>query len=330
MSSSITKFNKNNKCCPRCNHYILNNIIQCKTIIDNNSCDYIFPHKDIDEKLRILKNESSLIKKFNRENQPIKVPKTPVKAKQSIKLPKTPVKAKQSKVQKTHVKTKQSIIKKKYNQVNEKKKECPRCKKYVYNATRYCKKLINDNQCGYIFQHKSIDEDVRNKKNNLSIQKKGIQNKGIQNKGIQNKGIQNKGIQNKGIKKKASKKQCPKCNLLTFPATKICKHIINNEICGYIFKKCKYTNKKKVSNKIKLGDDYLYEIKIDNDYMGNIKLDDKYIDEIKLDNKYLDENSNETKLDNKFIDEIKSIRKQLFKETWKDNTFNNLSDIESL
>ena len=127
-----------------------------------------------------------------------------------------------------------------------------------------------------------------------------------------------------------SKKQFPKCNLLTFPATKICKHIINNEICGYIFKKCKYTNKKKVSNKKKLGDDYLYEIKIDNSYMGNIKLDDKYIDEIKLDNKYLDENCNETRLDNKFIDEIKSIRKQLFKEIWKDNTFNNLSDIESL
>ena len=292
-SSSITKFNKNNKCCPRCNHYILNNIIQCKTIIDNNSCDYIFPHKDIDEKLRILKNESSLIKKFNRENQSIKSPKTPVKAKQSI-------------------------IKKKYNQVNEKKKECPRCKKYVYNATRYCKKLINGNLCEYIFPHKSIDEDMRNKKNNLSIQKKGIQ-----------KDIQNKGVQ-KGVKKKTSKKQCPKCNLLTFPATKICKHIINNEICGYIFKKCKYTNKKKVSNKIKLGDDYLYEIKIDNSYMGNIKLDDKYIDEIKLDNKYLDENCNETRLDNKFIDEIKSIRKQLFKETWKDNTFNNLSDIESL
>jgi len=307
-SSSITKFNKNNKCCPRCNHYILNNIIQCKTIIDNNSCDYIFPHKDIDEKLRILKNESSLIKKFNRENQPIKVPKTPVKAKQS-KVPKTPVKAKQS------------IIKKKYNQVNEKKKECPRCKKYVYNATKYCKKLINDNICGYMFPHKSIDEDVRNKKNNLSIQKKGVQNKGVQNKGVQKKGVQ------KGIKKKTSKKQCPKCNLLTFPATKICKHIINNEICGYIFKKCKYTNKKKVSNKIKLGDDYLYEIKIDNDYMGNIKLDDKYIDEIKLDDKYL---INETRLDNKFIDEIKSIRKQLFKEIWKDNTFNNLSDIESL
>ena len=96
---------KNTIPCPRCNHYILNNIIQCKTIIDNNSCDYIFPHKDIDEKLRILKNESSLIKKFNRENQPIKVPKTPVKAKQS-KVPKTPVKAKQS------------IIKKKYNQLN--------------------------------------------------------------------------------------------------------------------------------------------------------------------------------------------------------------------
>ena len=287
---------KNTIPCPRCNHYILNNIIQCKTIIDNNSCDYIFPHKDIDEKLRILKNESSLIKKFNRENQPIKVPKTPFKAKQSI-------------------------IKKKYNQVNEKKKECPRCKKYVYNATKYCKKLINDNICGYMFPHKSIDEDVRNKKNNLSIQKKGVQNKGVQNKGVQKKGVQ------KGIKKKASKKQCPKCNLLTFPATKICKHIINNEICGYIFKKCKYTNKKKVSNKIKLGDDYLYEIKIDNDYMGNIKLDDKYIDEIKLDDKYL---INETRLDNKFIDEIKSIRKQLFKEIWKDNTFNNLSDIESL
>ena len=166
---------KNTIPCPRCNHYILNNIIQCKTIIDNNSCDYIFPHKDIDEKLRILKNESSLIKKFNRETQSIKVPKTPVKAKQSIKLPKTPVKAKQSKVPKTPVKTKQSIIKKKYNQVNEKKKECPRCKKYVYNATRYCKKLINDNICGYMFPHKSIDEDVRNKKNNLSIQKKGIQ-----------------------------------------------------------------------------------------------------------------------------------------------------------
>ena len=290
---------KNTIPCPRCNHYILNNIIQCKTIIDNNSCDYIFPHKDIDEKLRILKNESSLIKKFNRENQPIKVPKTPVKAKQS-KVPKTPVKAKQS------------IIKKKYNQVNEKKKECPRCKKYVYNATRYCKQLINGNQCGYIFPHKSIDEDVRNKKNDLSIH---------------NKNIQKKGVQKKGVQKKVSKKQCPKCNLLIYPATKICKHIINNEICGYIFKKCKYTNKKKVSNKIKLGDDYLYEIKIDNDYMGNIKLDDKYIDEIKLDDKYL---INETRLDNKFIDEIKSIRKQLFKETWKDNTFNNLSDIESL
>ena len=299
---------KNTIPCPRCNHYILNNIIQCKTIIDNNSCDYIFPHKDIDEKLRILKNESSLIKKFNRENQPIKVPKTPVKAKK-YKLPKKPVKEKQY------------IINKKYNKVNEKKKECPRCKKYVYNATKYCKKLINDNICGYMFPHKSIDEDVRNKKNNLSIQKKGVQNKGVQNKGVQKKGVQ------KGIKKKASKKQCPKCNLLTFPATKICKHIINNEICGYIFKKCKYTNKKKVSNKIKLGDDYLYEIKIDNDYMGNIKLDDKYIDEIKLDDKYL---INETRLDNKFIDEIKSIRKQLFKEIWKDNTFNNLSDIESL
>ena len=314
---------KNTIPCPRCNHYILNNIIQCKTIIDNNSCDYIFPHKDIDEKLRILKNESSLIKKFNRESQPIKVPKTPVKAKQS-KVPKTPVKVKQS------------IIKKKYNQVNEKKKECPRCKKYVYNATRYCKKLINGNLCGYIFPHKSIDEDMRNKKNNLSIQKKGVQNKGVQNKGVQNKGvqkgiqkdIQNKGVQ-KGVKKKTSKKQCPKCNLLTFPATKICKHIINNEICGYIFKKCKYTNKKKVSNKIKLEDDYLYEIKIDNDYMNNIKLDDKYIDEIKLDDSYI-KNSNETRLDTKFIDEIKSIRKQLFKETWKDNTFNNLFDIESL
>jgi hypothetical protein len=330
MSSSITKFNKNNKCCPRCNHYILNNIIQCKTITDNYLCDYIFPHKDIDEKLRILKNESSLIKKFNRETQSIKVPKTPVKAKQSIKVPKTPVKAKQSKVPKTPVKAKQSkvpkppvkanqsIKKKKYNQINEKKKECPRCKKYVYNATKYCKKLINGNLCGYMFPHKSIDEDVRNKKNNLSIQKKGVQ-----------KGIQKKGVQKKGVQKKVSKKQCPKCNLLTFPATKSCKHIINNKICGYIFKKCKYTNKKKVSNKIKLGDDYLYEIKIDNSYMGNIKLDDKYIDEIKLDDSYL-KNSNETRLDNKFIDEIKSIRKQLFKETWKDNTFNNLSDIESL
>lgn len=109
MSSSITKFNKNNKCCPRCNHYILNNIIKCKTIIDNNSCDYIFPHKDIDEKLRILKNESSLIKKFNRETQSIKLPKIPVKAKQSIKLPKTPIKGKVPKI---------SVIKKKYNQIN--------------------------------------------------------------------------------------------------------------------------------------------------------------------------------------------------------------------
>ena len=137
--------------------------------------------------------------------------------------------------------------------------------------------------------------------------------------------IQKKGIQ-KGVQKKVSKKQCPKCNLLTFPATKICKHIINNEICGYIFKKCKYTNKKKVS-KTKLGDDYLYEIKIDNDYMGNIKLDDKYIDEIKLDDKYL---NNETRLDNKFIDEIKSIKKELFKKGWEDNTYNNLDDIELL
>ena len=61
--------------------------------------------------------------------------------------------------------------------------------------------------------------------------------------------------------------------------------------------------------------------------MDNIKLDDRYIDEINLDhNNYF----NEITLDNKFIDEIKLIKKELFKKGWKDNTYNNLDDIELL
>ena len=140
-------------------------------------------------------------------------------------------------------------------------------------------------------------------------------------------------VNNRVKSKVVLKKKCPKCNNNVYNATRKCNQLVNSVICGYIFKRSKFTNKVKTTNKVKipnkieLDDDYLYEIKIDDEYMDNIKLDDRYIDEINLDhNNYF----NEIRLDNKFIDEIKLIKKELFKKGWKDNTYNNLDDIELL
>ena len=68
---------KNTISCPRCQNNVLRTTKICKEIVNNYPCEYIFAHNGIEEKLRHSKNESSLIKKFLRENQP----KTPVKSK---------------------------------------------------------------------------------------------------------------------------------------------------------------------------------------------------------------------------------------------------------
>ena len=53
----------------------------------------------------------------------------------------------------------------KYNQVKDKKKLCPLCNGRVFNATRKCQLIVNNQKCGYFFiskrQKKSLNENKK-------------------------------------------------------------------------------------------------------------------------------------------------------------------------
>jgi len=62
--------------------------------------------------------------------------------------------------------------KKRYNQIKDKKKKCPRCTNLIFNATIKCTGFINTyTKCKYIHPSKKNDENNRIKQNKLSLSK---------------------------------------------------------------------------------------------------------------------------------------------------------------
>jgi|TARA_B110000495_G_C22882588_1_gene514738 hypothetical protein len=58
-------------------------------------------------------------------------------------------------------------LKRKYNQTKDKKKKCPRCQNYVFNATIICTGLLKNNiRCNFIHRNKKICEKERETINN--------------------------------------------------------------------------------------------------------------------------------------------------------------------
>ena len=55
--------------------------------------------------------------------------------------------------------------KKKYNQTKDKKKLCPRCNNYVFNATIICTGIFKNNKCNYVHINKKMCEKERELKN---------------------------------------------------------------------------------------------------------------------------------------------------------------------
>ena len=54
---------------------------------------------------------------------------------------------------------------KKYNQTKDKKKLCPRCNNYVFNATIICTGIFKNNKCNYVHRNKKMCEKERESKN---------------------------------------------------------------------------------------------------------------------------------------------------------------------
>jgi len=62
-------------------------------------------------------------------------------------------------------------IKKKYNQTKDKKKLCPRCQSYVFNATIICTGLLEDDvKCNYVYRNKKICEEERKSINGKKLE----------------------------------------------------------------------------------------------------------------------------------------------------------------
>ena len=77
--------------------------------------------------------------------------------------------------------------KKKYNQTKDKKKLCPRCNNYVFNATIICTGIFKNNKCNYVHRNKKMCEKERELKNKklLELDKiKTIIENNIENKYI--------------------------------------------------------------------------------------------------------------------------------------------------
>tara|TARA_B100001248_G_scaffold249643_1_gene223003 strand:+ start:27 stop:464 length:438 start_codon:yes stop_codon:yes gene_type:complete len=76
------------------------------------------------------------------------------------------------------IKNKNKCVKKKYVQKKDKKKICPKCNGFVFNATRTCKLISNDIVCGHKFislrQVKLLNENL--KKNLVKIKIPNINN----------------------------------------------------------------------------------------------------------------------------------------------------------
>lgn len=74
---------------------------------------------------------------------------------------------------------------KKYNQTKDKKKLCPRCNNYVFNATIICTGIFKNNKCNYVHRNKKMCEKERESINKklleLDEKKTVIENK-IKNK----------------------------------------------------------------------------------------------------------------------------------------------------
>lgn len=61
-------------------------------------------------------------------------------------------------------------IKKKYNQTKDKKKICPRCQSYVFNATIICTGLLKKGvKCNYVHRNKKICEEERESINSKKL-----------------------------------------------------------------------------------------------------------------------------------------------------------------
>tara|TARA_B110000285_G_scaffold309_1_gene384 strand:+ start:638 stop:1165 length:528 start_codon:yes stop_codon:yes gene_type:complete len=112
-------------------------------------------------------------------------------------------------------------MKKKYIQKKDKKKLCPVCTTYIFNATVMCYGINSDgNICNYMHKNKKTSENNRKKINKLNnkielnkIELKKIELKKIKsnkNKLNKNKSIKNKSNKNKLIKNKSNKNKSNK------------------------------------------------------------------------------------------------------------------------
>ena len=69
---------------------------------------------------------------------------------------------------------------KKYIQKKDKKKECPLCKTFVFNATIICSGIVDNGlRCLFMHRNKNTPEKLREKYNNLMYEEK---EKYVQNK----------------------------------------------------------------------------------------------------------------------------------------------------
>ena len=105
-------------------------------------------------------------------------------------------------------------MKKKYIQKKDKKKLCPVCTTYIFNATVMCYGINSDgNICNYMHKNKKTSENNRKKINKLNnkielnkIELKKIELKKIKsNKNKSNKNKSNKNKSNKNIKIEVNK-----------------------------------------------------------------------------------------------------------------------------
>ena len=124
------------------------------------------------------------------------------------------------------------INRKKYNQTKDKKKLCPRCKNYVFNATIICTGIFKNNQCNYVHRNKKMCEKQRE-----SINKKLLESDKINKTKINETKKQytpRKKINGYFVTKKVFKK-----NIKFLIETDNIKNDLFKKDCGNIFKDLK-------------------------------------------------------------------------------------------